>query len=72
MMLGQPKIGKSYHCIDFAGYLARNHGRVLYVAKEEGLDMSLQKKFNEKHVAHPNLFVSSYLPQDLSGYDFIF
>ena len=39
-----PKMGKSYLCIDFAGYLARNHGKVLYVAKEEGLDMTLQKE----------------------------
>lgn len=72
MVFGKPKMGKSYFCIDFAGYLARNHGIVLYVAKEEGLDMTLQKKLNEKHVAHPNLFVSSFLPQDLSGYDFVF
>lgn len=34
--------------------------------------MTLQKKLNEKHVAHQNLFMSSYLPRDLSGYDFIF
>jgi predicted ATP-dependent serine protease len=69
---GKPKMGKSYLCIDFAGYLARNHGKVLYVAKEEGLDMTLQKKLNDKAVAHPNLFVSSYLPTSLDGYDFIF
>lgn len=72
MVFGKPKMGKSYLCIDFAGYLARNHGKVLYVAKEEGLDMTLQKKLNEKHVAHPNLFVSSYLPSNLSIYDFVF
>jgi hypothetical protein len=72
MVFGKPKMGKSYLCIDFAGYLARNHGKVLYVAKEEGLDMTLQKKLNEKHVAHPNLFVSSIMPQNLSVYDFVF
>ena len=72
MVFGKPKMGKSYLCVDFAGYLARNHGKVLYVAKEEGLDMTLQKKLNEKHVAHPNLFVASVLPFDLSKYDFIF
>ncbi|MBK6936994.1 MAG: hypothetical protein IPH18_09045 [Chitinophagaceae bacterium] len=27
MVFGKPKMGKSYLCIDFAGYLARNHGR---------------------------------------------
>ncbi len=72
MVFGKPKMGKSYLCIDFAGHLARNHGKVLYVAKEEGLDMTLQKKLNEKHVAHPNLYVSSIMPQNLSAYDFIF
>jgi len=71
MVYGKPKMGKSYLCIDFAGYLARSHGRVLYVAKEEGLDMTLQKKLNEKAVAHPNLFVSSVLPSSLANYDFI-
>lgn len=72
MVFGKPKMGKSYLCIDFAGYLARNHGKVLYVAKEEGLDMTLQKKLNDKDVTHPNLYVASVLPDNLAPYDFIF
>jgi hypothetical protein len=72
MVSGKPKMGKSYLCIDFAGYLARHHGKVLYVAKEEGLDLTLQTKLNEKDVKHPNLFVASVLPADLSPYNFIF
>lgn len=72
MVFGKPKMGKSYLCIDFAGYLARNHGRVLYVAKEEGLDMTLQKKLADKNVAHSNLFVASVLPSSLADFDFIF
>lgn len=72
MVFGKPKMGKSYLCIEFAGYLARNHGKVLYVAKEEGLDMTLQKKLNDKDVAHPNLYVASELPGNLAAYDFIF
>lgn len=72
MVSGKPKMGKSYLCIEFAGYLARNHGKVLYVAKEEGLDYTLQLKLNDKNVKHPNLFVASILPNDLSPYDFIF
>ncbi len=72
MVFGKPKMGKSYLCIEFAGYLARNHGMVLYVAKEEGLDMTLQAKLNETNVKHPNLDVASRLPEDLSKYDFIF
>jgi hypothetical protein len=72
MVFGKPKMGKSYLCIEFAGYLARNHGKVLYVAKEEGLDYTLQQKLNDKDVAHPNLYVSSLLPENLANYDFIF
>ncbi len=72
MVFGKPKMGKSYLCIDFAGYLARNHGKVLYVAKEEGLDYTLQMKLNDKNVKHQNLFVSASLPENLTTYDFIF
>jgi hypothetical protein len=72
MVYGRPKMGKSFLCVDFAGYLARNHGKVLYVAKEEGLDMTLQQKLKAKDVAHPNLFVSESLPAKLTAYDFIF
>jgi len=72
MVFGMPKMGKSYLCVDFAGYLARNHGRVLYVAKEEKLDKTLQDKLKEKDVAHENLTVADGIPADLSPYDFIF
>lgn len=72
MVFGKPKMGKSYLCVDFAGYLARNHGKVLYVANEEGLDYTLQEKLNDKNVKHPNLFVSASLPARLADYDFIF
>ncbi|MBL7901592.1 MAG: hypothetical protein JNK73_06330 [Bacteroidia bacterium] len=72
MVFGMPKMGKSYLCVDFAGYLARHHGKVLYVAKEEKLDATLQKKLKDKEVAHENLFVSDALPKDLAPYDFVF
>lgn len=72
MVYGKPKMGKSYLCVEFAGYLARNHGKVLYVAREEGLETTLQMKLNDKNVKHPNLFVSDFLPTDLTAYDFIF
>ncbi len=71
MVFGKPKMGKSYLCVDFAGYLARNHGAVLYVANEEKLDATLQMKLNDKDVKHENLFVSDYLPEDLSKFQFI-
>lgn len=72
MVYGKPKMGKSYLCVDFAGYLARNHGKVLYVAREEGLDKTLQDKLNDKAVKHPNLYVASTIPPSLTFYDFIF
>jgi hypothetical protein len=72
MVYGKPKMGKSYLCIDFAGYLARHHGKVLYVAKEEGLDFTLQKKLNDKDVKHENLFVASELITNLNPYQYIF
>jgi hypothetical protein len=72
MVYGRPKMGKSYLCVDFAGYLARNHGKVLYVAKEERLDKTLQDKLKNKEVAHINLFVADMLPSDLTNYNFIF
>jgi hypothetical protein len=71
MVYGRPKMGKSYLCVDFAGYLARNHGKVLYVAKEEKLDATLQKKLKDKDVAHPNLFVADNLPKNLLEYQFV-
>jgi len=72
MIFGKPKMGKSYLAVDFAGYLARNQGTVLYVAREEGIDDTLQQKLKDKNVAHPDLYVSDYLPDDLSSYDFVF
>lgn len=72
MVYGKPKMGKSYLCVDFAGYLARNHGKVLYVAREEGLDKTLQDKLNDKEVKHPNLYVAANIPASLTFYDFIF
>lgn len=72
MVFGRPKMGKSYLCMEFAGYLARNHGKVLYVAKEEKLDATLQEKLKQLHVEHPNLDVVASLPHNLKGYDFIF
>ena len=72
MVFGRPKMGKSYLSMDFAGYLARNHGKVLYIAKEEKLDATLQKKLSDMKAQHPNLFVSDDMINDLSGYDFVF
>ena len=69
---GMPKMGKTYLCIDFANYLSQNHGRVLYVSKEEYMSPTLQLKLKEKNVGNENLDVSGTLPPDLSAYKFIF
>ncbi|MBD3637411.1 MAG: hypothetical protein HUJ25_08670, partial [Crocinitomicaceae bacterium] len=70
MIFGLPKFGKSILAIAFASYLANNYGTVLYVAKEEGIDDTLQEKLKE--VAHPDLFVVGSLPDDIDRFDFIF
>ena len=72
MIFGRPKMGKSFLAVDFAGYLAENHGKVLYVAREEGIFATLQEKIEEMAVAHPDLDFSDFFPDDLSGYDFVF
>lgn len=49
LVYGSPGHGKSTFCAEFATYLANNHGTVLYCASEEGLGLSLQKKFADKN-----------------------
>jgi len=72
MVYGRPKMGKSYLSIDLASYLARNHGRVLYIASEEQISAILQKKLNEKKAAHPDFYSVGSIPKDLSGFEFVF
>ena len=72
MIFGKPKMGKSYLAVDFAGYLAKSFGKVLYVPKEEKFGLTFSTKLKEQGAAHENLVISEALPEDLSGYDFIF
>ena len=72
MVYGLPKSGKSTLCIDFAKHLAQHHGKVLYVAIEEGFGYTLQEKLERLQAIHPNLYVSETVPVDLSDYDYIF
>lgn len=71
-IFGAPKMGKSYLMVEFAGYLAENHGKVLFVAKEEGKSATLQKKLRETQSIHPNMMVSNYIPENLDQFDFVF
>jgi hypothetical protein len=72
MVFGMPKMGKSYLCVDFANYLSLNHGKVLYVSKEEFMSPTLAIKFKDKDAANDNLDIAGSIPNDLSPYDFIF
>lgn len=71
MIYGRPKMGKSYLAIDFASYLAQNHGKVLYIASEEQISAILQEKLRQKKASHPNLYSVGMIPDDLSDYDFV-
>jgi hypothetical protein len=72
MVYGLPKSGKSTLCIDFAKYLAQNHGKVLYCAIEEKFGYTLKEKIERLRATHPNLFVAETVPENLSVYDFVF
>lgn len=72
MVFGKAKYGKSYLCLDFAGYLARNHGKVLYVAGEEKIGDTVKQKLADLSIAHPNLELVGSIPSDLSKWDFVF
>ncbi len=72
MVFGKAKYGKSYLCLDFAGYLARNHGKVLYVAGEELIGDTVKRKLEDLGIAHPNLELTGTVPNDLSKWDFVF
>ncbi|PBQ34900.1 hypothetical protein CNR22_13545 [Sphingobacteriaceae bacterium] len=72
MVFGMPKMGKSYLCVDFASYLAKNHGKVLYVSKEEFMSPTLALKIKDKEAANENLDIAGTIPTDLSPYGFVF
>lgn len=72
LVYGRPKSGKSTLAIDFAGYLARNFGRVLYASIEEGARGTVAERINRLGAGHADLLVSNHLPADLSGYRFVF
>ncbi len=72
MVFGLPKSGKSTLCLDFAKHLAEHHGKVLYCAIEEKFGYTLKEKLERLKAEHPRLYVAENIPEDLSGYDFVF
>ena len=72
MVFGQPKGGKSTLMLEFAHYLASNHGNALYVAFEEGYGYTLKEKITRIGAIHPKLHFAEQLPKDLQKYGFVF
>jgi len=66
-----PGGGKSVFGMDFANYLAKNFGPVLYVASEEGgVSHNVQSKIMWRGFDHPNLIFGQRLPSGPEMEDF--
>ena len=50
--------GKTTFAIQFANYLAVNHGRVVYISSEEGFSKTLKDRINQSGSASDNLFIA--------------
>ena len=72
MVYGLPKSGKSTMCLDFANYLAANHGKVLYCAIEEGFGYTLKEKIERLKAHHSNLYITDHVPENLNDFHFVF
>jgi len=57
---GRPGQGKSTFTLQFAKYLSRNFGYVLYLSSEEGLVKTMKDKFEMTNAAHKNLDIASF------------
>ena len=72
MVYGQPKSGKSTLMMEFAQYLAQNHGNTLYVAIEEGFGYTLKDKIQRVGAKSTNLSFAADIPSSLEGQNFVF
>jgi predicted nucleic acid-binding Zn ribbon protein len=61
---GKPGEGKSTFCVQFADYLAKNFGKVVYVSGEEGLSKTVQDKIINNGIDNPYLIFA-----DIKSYD---
>lgn len=77
-VFGRPGEGKSTFCVQFADYLAKNFGKVIYISGEEGLAKTVQDKLVNNGINNPYLFfgdirsyeeITSEIPNE---YHFIF
>jgi len=72
MVYGKPKSGKSTMCIDFAKHLAKNHGKVLYAAIEEGFGYTTKEKLERLNAVDRNLYIGETIPDKLGMFNFVF
>jgi hypothetical protein len=73
IIFAKEKLGKTTAMVDFAGYLSRNHGSVLFVQKEEELSGTFQDKLEQTRASNPNLYLIEDLPSvdELREYKFV-
>lgn len=71
MIFGKPKSGKSTLAVDFAGYLARSFGNVLYASIEEGARGTITERISRLGANHARLTVTNHLPANLTAYKFV-
>lgn len=72
MCWSKPGKGKTTLMIEFSKYLAEVHGRkVLFIAKEEGLNYTLKEKFERLDAMHPLITISTIIPDDLSPFNYV-
>jgi predicted ATP-dependent serine protease len=58
--------------LEFAQYLAENHGKTLYVAIEEGFGYTLKDKIQRVGATSSQLSFAAEMPKKLDGLDFVF
>lgn len=61
---GKPGEGKSTFCIQFADYLAKSFGNVVYISGEEGFSKTLRDKVVNNKIDNPYLFFA-----DISSFE---
>ncbi len=75
IVFSKEKLGKTTLLVDFAGYLARTFGPVLFIQKEEELSGTFQEKFKLTQAATTNLQLETKLPHDINrlrAFKFVF
>lgn len=64
MLYGPSGSGKSVFALKLAGYLANNHGKVLYNSHEERDNQTIQERCIQWNINAPRLYIGRALPFD--------